>query len=605
MTMAKIVKLSEPLANQIAAGEVVERPASVVKELVENAIDAHASQINIDVEDGGLQSIRITDNGNGIPKAECLLAFERHATSKIQTERDLYTIRTLGFRGEALPSIASVSHLQIKTGTGKEPGLSLKIEGGVLQEQALSASRKGTEVIVSRLFYNTPARLKYMKTVHTELGHISTIVNRLALAHPTIAFQLKHNRKQLLKTTGNNDLQQVMAAIYGLAVAKKMVPIQKESLDFKLAGLLGKPDVTRSTRQSISIFLNGRYVRNYPIYKAIQAGYHTLLPIGRFPIVSLYIEMDPILIDVNVHPAKLEVRLSKEQELTTFIQSAIQEVFSETDLIPRPTATEKTEKYAGDQQHFAFQFSQQKDRLPNEIKEKHLETMVIERRASEDEEPMNDTLVDHSKEATHNEEDDDSKSDSRLPPLFPFGQMHGTYIFAQNENGLYIIDQHAAQERVKYEFYRKQVGKVAKELQELLLPITFEFTQSETLLINDHLEELEKFGVFLESFGKQTFIVRTHPQWFPNGEEERTIRNIIELLLTEKSIHLEKMREETAIMMACKRSIKANHFLQNSEILALLESLGNCQDPFTCPHGRPVIVQFTTYEMEKMFKRVM
>ncbi|EAG9603140.1 DNA mismatch repair endonuclease MutL, partial [Listeria monocytogenes] len=333
--MAKhIVELTDALSNKIAAGEVVERPASVVKELVENAIDAGSTVIDILVEEAGLNKITIIDNGSGIEEEDVATAFLRHATSKIKNEADLFRVHTLGFRGEALPSIASVSHLAMETSTGETKGTTISLEGGKIIEQKSGHARKGTQIEVSQLFFNTPARLKYLKSLPTELGNITDILNRLALAHPDISFRFSHNGKPLLQTNGNGDLRQVIAAIYGISIAKKSIPVKAESLDFKISGYAVLPEVNRSNRNYISTIINGRFIKNFALVKAIQEGYHTLLPIGRFPIIVLQIEMDPIIVDVNVHPAKLEVRLSKEKELGQLISQMIKEAFHKLQLIP-------------------------------------------------------------------------------------------------------------------------------------------------------------------------------------------------------------------------------------------------------------------------------
>ncbi|MEH7110113.1 DNA mismatch repair endonuclease MutL, partial [Bacillus sp. JJ1764] len=295
--MGKIIQLDDALSNKIAAGEVVERPASVVKELVENSIDAGSTVIEIEVEEAGLAKIRITDNGDGIEEEDVLIAFQRHATSKIKDENDLFRIRTLGFRGEALPSIASVSRLEMSTSTGEGAGNRIVIEGGKVDIFEKAPSRRGTDIVITDLFFNTPARLKYMKTIHTELGNITDVVNRLALSHPEVAFRLIHNERKLLQTNGNGDVRQVLAAIYGMSIAKQLVPISGSSLDYKISGFASMPEVTRASRNYISTMINGRFIKNYSLAKAIQEGYHTLLPIGRFPIVYLNIEMDPLLVD--------------------------------------------------------------------------------------------------------------------------------------------------------------------------------------------------------------------------------------------------------------------------------------------------------------------
>lgn len=667
--MTKIIQLSENLSNKIAAGEVVERPASVVKELVENAIDAKSTVIEVHVEEAGLQKIRVIDNGSGIDREDVLLAFERHATSKIKNEQDLFRIRTLGFRGEALPSIASVSKVEVITSTGVGEGTRIVIEGGVRKVLEPASSRKGTDFTVSELFYNTPARLKYMKSLHTELGNITDCLNRIALAHPEVAIKLVHNGRTLLQTNGNGDPRQVLASIYGFKIVKKMIPIKAENLDFKVEGFIALPEITRASRNYISTMINGRFIKNYALTNAVIAGYHTLLPIGRYPIAFLNVIMDPILVDVNVHPAKLEVRLSKEKELSELITNTIKQAFKKETLIP-DGAVPKTVKPKSEQISLTLDHlpEDKREQLPitnnnnvkpreiqtpnlnrgyessvlskeeREVANKFVQSLMIDRK--EREEPTiihestsletdvdestplftndnsihtnsteNESIVDEIIESNTEQFEDisevESVSSNRVPPLYPIGQMHGTYIFAENENGLYIIDQHAAQERIKYEFYKEKIGDVPKDLQELLIPITLEFSNDEYIKLEENLDELKKVGLFLEPFGINTFIVRSHPTWFPKGEEKETILEIIEQVLAMKKVDLKKLREETAIMMSCKGSIKANHRLRNDEIQALLDTLRKTSDPFTCPHGRPIIIHFSTYEMEKMFKRIM
>jgi DNA mismatch repair protein MutL len=639
--MGKIIQLDDALSNKIAAGEVVERPASVVKELLENSIDAGSTVIEIDLEEAGLAKIRINDNGDGIEEDDVLVAFQRHATSKIKNENDLFRIRTLGFRGEALPSIASVSRLEMKTSTGLE-GNKITIEGGKVESIEKADSRKGTDISITDLFFNTPARLKYMKTIHTELGNVTDVVNRLALANPDISFRLVHNGRQLLKTAGNGDVRQVLAAIYGINMVKAMIPITGESLDYKISGYISMPEITRASRNYISTMINGRFIKNYALVKAIQEGYHTLLPIGRYPVVLMNIEMDPLLIDVNVHPSKMEVRLSKEQELNELVSSIIKNAFKTKELIPAGFVTQKPEKPKSDQtfmdlDHMAvleqsvsitetdskqlfeekaaelnhrYQAAGQNDisvsKAPNWLnsfvaEEPEIKPVSTKEDLQEFDEKENTPKVNsyNPPASAH------GVKASRVPPLYPIGQMHGTYILAQNERGLYIIDQHAAQERIKYEYFRDKVGEVTTELQEMLVPITLEYSADECIKINEHLHELEKVGVFLEPFGYNSFIIRSHPQWFPRGEEKELIEDMIEQLIAMKKVDIKKLREDAAIMMSCKASIKANHHLRNDEIQALLDELRGSSDPFTCPHGRPIIVHYSTYEMEKMFKRVM
>lgn len=603
--MAKhIVELTDALSNKIAAGEVVERPASVVKELVENAIDAGSTVIDILVEEAGLNKITIIDNGSGIEEEDVATAFLRHATSKIKNEADLFRVHTLGFRGEALPSIASVSHLSMETSTGETKGTSISLEGGKIIEQKSGHARKGTQIEVSQLFFNTPARLKYLKSLPTELGNITDILNRLALAHPDISFRFSHNDKSLLQTNGNGDLRQVIAAIYGVSIARKTIPVHAESLDFKIAGYAVLPEVNRSNRNYISTIINGRFIKNFALVKAIQEGYHTLLPIGRFPIIVLQIEMDPIIVDVNVHPAKLEVRLSKEKELGQLISQMIKQAFHQLQLIPDGEVSKKQKELQKSEQiQMSFEENEPKE-APKELFSK---PAIPEYVPSDDDVPTETDFILETAPVYNSEEQETVNEipKERIPKMYPIGQMHATYIFAQNENGLYIIDQHAAQERIKYEFYREKIGEVSRELQELLVPIVLEFSTDEYVRLEEQKEKLEEVGVFLESFGQNSYIIRAHPTWFPKDQEEETLREIIDEALTSPSISIHKLREDTAIMMSCKKSIKANHYLTTKDMEALLDTLREASDPFTCPHGRPVIIQYTTYELEKMFKRVM
>lgn len=620
--MGKIVQLDDQLSNKIAAGEVVERPASVVKELVENAIDAESSEISIEIEEGGLSKIRIVDNGSGMDEEDCKLAFFRHATSKIKNERDLFQIATLGFRGEALPSIAAVSHLELKTSTGEAAGTYVRIEAGKVAEFKATDSRKGTEMTITGLFYNTPARLKHMKTVHTELANVADVINRQAMAHPDIAFRFFHNGKKLLTTTGNGDLLQVIAAIYGYNTARKMLPLNAETIDFTVTGYVAKPELTRASRQYISLVINGRYIKNFTISKGIQQGYHTLLPIGRYPIVVLHIKMNPTLIDVNVHPSKLEARISKEQDLALAIENAVKGIFKQIELIPEQTAPKKKEPES-EQPAFRFQHDRPKSREDEppvkdpEIKTDDFEPAPFIRDFNKpfsvkEELKSDDYETNQSEPETRDELEmamdyvkETNDSGTRIPPLYPIGQMHGTYILAQNENGLYIIDQHAAQERIKYEFYREKVGEIDPVVQELLVPFTLEYNTSESAIIDSRIEDLAKVGVFLESFGRNSYMVNAHPVWFPKGAEQNTIEELIQEVVDNRAIDVKKLREEAAIMMSCKKSIKANRHLRDDEVFTLLETLRQSIDPYTCPHGRPIIIHYSTYEMEKMFKRVM
>ncbi|MDF2671062.1 MAG: mutL [Paenibacillus sp.] len=661
--MGIIHVLDDHVANQIAAGEVIERPASVVKELVENAIDAGSSRIDVTIEEGGLNLIRVLDNGSGMEPGDCELAFSRHATSKIAGGKDLFQIRTLGFRGEALPSIAAVSKVECTTSSDSSGlGRKLTIEGGSVKALEETASAKGTLFSVRDLFYNTPARLKYMKTIQTELGHISDYMYRLAMAHPGIAFSLRHNGNELLRTLGNGDRLQVIAAVYGTATAKTMLPVEGDHPDYGIQGFVSKPELTRANRQAISLFLNGRFIRNYALSHAIMNAYHTFLPINRYPIAVLSISMDPALVDVNVHPSKLEVRFSKEGELMQFVEAHVRETLEKQVLIPKggkPTSgqaspireqlvQETLELYratAAASSELPVQSAPQPS-SPSQSQSEPLSsrysyetrdsTKPVDSGASFASQPSSYSPSPPASPSSYVRTSSTSFQDGSrprgqaaltseqmagimpqpfseavpslpaFPKLDPIGQMHGTYIVAQNERGLFLVDQHAAHERIHYEYFYEKFGQPEQASQELLLPITLEFTSAEAEALTAKLPLFEQVGVYLEPFGGNSFLVRSLPHWFPQGDEKPLIDEMAEWVLADKkSVNLSKLREKAAILCSCKASIKANQSLSFLEIEALLDRLSGCRNPYTCPHGRPIVVSFSTYELEKMFKRVM
>ncbi|MGT2926758.1 DNA mismatch repair endonuclease MutL [Streptococcus cuniculipharyngis] len=637
--MSKIIELPEVLANQIAAGEVVERPASVVKELVENAIDAGSQQITIEIEEAGLKKIQITDDGEGMSAEEALLSLRRHATSKIKNQADLFRIRTLGFRGEALPSIASISRLSIKTASEEAShGSYLFATAGKVDKQEAISTPKGTKIIVEDLFFNTPARLKYMKSLQGELGHIVDVVNRLSLAHPEISFTLINEGKQLMQTAGNGDLRQAIAGIYGLNTARKMIAIEASDFDFEVSGYVSLPELTRANRNYLTLLINGRYVKNFLLNRAILEGYGSKLMVGRFPIAVIDIQLDPYLADVNVHPTKQEVRLSKEGDLMKLVTKAISQALKEQELIP--DALENLARSSTRSQHKAVQTS-----LPLRSHQLYYDTNrqdFLVKTSSEINEKVGlqdvDTLDEPVKIAAspaqpavkyanrqerttepseHTELDLSNKSSlqrllsrlekeqtSTFPELDYFGQMHGTYLFAQGQGGLYIIDQHAAQERVKYEYYRDKIGDVDSSLQQLLIPYLFEFSRSDFMALQEKMPLLNQVGIELEPYGENTFILREHPIWFKEEEIESGVYEMCDMLLLTNEVSIKKYRAELAIMMSCKRSIKANHALDDYSARDLLVQLSQCQNPYNCPHGRPVLVNFSKSDMEKMFRRI-
>lgn len=615
--MSKIQVMAEALANKIAAGEVVERPASVVKELLENAIDAGSTKIEVTVEEGGLSLINVRDNGDGIGARDLPTAFLRHATSKMYSERDLFRIQTLGFRGEALPSIAAVSKLEISS-RQKDDLLArtLTLEGGKIIAEKEEAHAIGTSISVRDLFFNTPARLKYIKSLQTENAHIQDVINRLALAHPTISFTLINEGRDVIKTSGNGQLISVIHAIYGIDVAKKMIAITGEHLDFQVTGYLGKPEVTRGTRTYMTILINGRFVRSYVLQKALLEGYHTLLPIHRYPFAVVHITLDPSLVDVNVHPAKLEVRFSKEEELAKWLKDKVRQTLLSASLIP-DAAKHNNRSYPQTVQHkFDYNYVQP----PPSIRSNHSYGVVLESAATVH--PLEQSKIFFEKmlggETTATFEDTtatgtitmggSSALDNQATTftLEPLAQLHGTYILAQNEDGLYMVDQHAAQERIHYERFRKLLSTPVQSRQILAIPYTYETTASEAVIVRAHAELFADLGIVQDAFGERAFLVREIPDWFVQGDVEKQIEEIVTLILQGKrQLSLADIRDQSAQLMACKASIKANQFISKAEMESLLQELVLTENPYTCPHGRPILVHFSRYEIEKMFKRVM
>jgi DNA mismatch repair protein MutL len=618
--MSRIRILDDRLANQIAAGEVVERPASVVKELVENAIDAGADRILVEIEEGGIRSIRVVDNGCGMDREDAQLAFSRHATSKILRERDLFAIRTLGFRGEALPSIASVSRMTLTTAErGAEAATRVELEGGEMRSVGEAAHPPGTEVVVRDLFFNTPARLKHLKTVNTEVSHVADIVGRLALAHPEIRFTLRHDGRELIRTLGDGKLLHVVHALYGGKAAGKMISLKAENADFRLTGLIGRPELTRSSRSYLSTIINGRHIRSLPLIHAVLRGYDTLLPVSRYPVAVLSIELDPKLVDVNVHPAKMEVRLSKEKELTAFIEAEIKKVFRNRSLAPRVEAREVVKKRRPVQQQFDWNAGRRESRptqteegevkpkvsVVDRVREEPLAPLFPEKAPARQVEPARPQTDKDFAEESASSAAEAAEKEERFPDLQPLAQVHGTYIVAQAEDGFYLIDQHAAHERIYYERVSAEMRKEETKGQPLLMPIPLECSPGDAERVSARLSLFREMGWELEPFGGSTFLIRSHPRWVPPGQEEETLRELIDWLKREGTVRPERVRDAGAKLIACKAAIKANRHLSGEEMSRLLTDLANCDNPFTCPHGRPVMIHFSTRELEKLFKRVM
>ncbi|MDE5978326.1 MAG: DNA mismatch repair endonuclease MutL [Turicibacter sp.] len=617
--MGKIKRMSEQLANMIAAGEVIERPASVVKELLENAIDAKSTMIEIHLQDSGIRQIKVIDNGEGMSEEDAHLAFERHATSKVKNQYDIFRIQTLGFRGEALPSIASVSDVHVKTSDGVTQGVHLNIKGGEVLASKPGVMRKGTEMEVNHLFFNTPARLKHIKSLNTELSHITDYLNKIALSHPEIAFKLFNNQRLLFQTNGQGNLQSVVASVYGFDIAKKMIPFSAKNEMCEITGFISDPIINRASRNYMTIIINGRAIRHYNVTRSILEAYHTLLPKDRYPIVVLNLKLDPMLVDVNVHPAKLEVRLSQEESLRTFIYTEIRKILHQVEYIPntevkvssptlalkpiqssltfQPKTQEPTNRAANSLSHE----SEKKQPLLEEVQGSSFkEVDSVEEGASlvQVEPIVRQTNQEELKVVAPTKQQE-------ILELYYIGQLHGTYLLAQNEEGLFIVDQHAAMERVQYEKNYQLLQEVTGDCVELLIPLVLKYATNELLLLKEALPSLLKFGFEIEEFGGQSLVVRTVPIWAQKLDAKLIIETILHQIINDNKVDIGKLRESVAIMMSCKGSIKANQYINDYEIKELLQSLCYCEQPYTCPHGRPIIVKMTKYEIEKMFKRVM
>ena len=585
--MSKIHVMSEALANKISAGEVVERCSSIVKELVENSIDAKATDIKVSLVKGGLESIKVTDDGVGMDKEDAFMAFLRHATSKILRDDDLFFIDTMGFRGEALPSIASVSEVELKTSDGASSTY-IHIKGGEVLENKDGDLRVGTSIQVSNLFYNTPARLKYLKSENTEAYNTINLIEKLALAHPHIKFTLVNNDKVVVRTSGSDNLLKTIHEIYGLNVSNKMLEFKNSNNDFDIYGYICKPEILRSNRNDLNTFVNDRVIRNSEINKAINDAYHTYKPDGKYPVVVLKINTDPTLVDVNIHPTKQDVKISKMPELYDLIFTTIKDTLYNNLLIPNALKEESV----------------------NIIKDSVIAD-IVSSMAKKEEEPIQTELnfEIEMKENTPELKTGDElvvNKEMKSLVLYPVGLALGTYIIAQNDEGIYLIDQHAAQERVNYERYLNALRKKEVTTTYLLIPITIELSASDFLTLKENLPILIDMGFELEEFGVNTFIVKAHPTWILQDYEEESIRKIIDLVIDIKDkFDPIKFNDHLAATLACKMSIKANMRISHEAQQELLNELVMCDNPYNCPHGRPTIIKFSIYDLERMFKRVM
>ncbi|MBF0710102.1 MULTISPECIES: DNA mismatch repair endonuclease MutL [unclassified Gemella] len=604
--------LSETLSDKIAAGEVVERPASVVKELLENSLDAGSDNIKIIIKEFGIEEIRIIDNGEGIANDDIEKAFMRHATSKIKSDYDLFHIETLGFRGEALASIASVSNIEIKSCSGEKQGKLLEISGGKIKNNTYYAPIKGTDISIRNLFFNTPARLKYLKNKYTEQAAITTIVQKIALSNPNVSFELLMDDKIILKTYGDGDIRKLISKVYNFSIAKNMMELIKENDDYKVSAFISNPEETRSNKSYINIFINGRYIKNYSIQNAVIDAYGTLLMKNRYPIVILNIGMNPVLLDVNVHPTKQEVRLSKESELIEIIKSGIQERLSNATYIPDGinNVIRKKEKQAEQldftdylDSHFVVK-TEKNDINSEEISDLSNINTINEADNFNYVFDINDEVVffDSNSESMI-EEVDNNFSEKKLPQIKVITQLFKTYILGETGDELYLIDQHAAQERYNFEKFQKLFSEQKYAAKQLLIPIVFNFSPNEMSNIKDILYRLTELQIDLQEFGNNAYILRYYPIWIQE-DIEGTVREIIEKIVKNKSITFKDLRHDAIAMASCKASIKANQVLSIDEMRKVVDDLYSCENPFTCPHGRPIISKLSKTDLEKMFKRI-
>lgn len=583
--MSKIAIMDMSLANMIAAGEVVERPSSVVKELVENAIDAQATIITIEVNNIGLQSITVTDNGSGMSLEDLKLSYLRHATSKVFKKDDLNHIATLGFRGEALPSIASVAKLTIQSRMANQDGYFIHVENSKLVTEGSIAMNQGTKVTVNELFYNTPARFKYIRSEITEKNAIIEVFEKLALSHPNIQFKLIIDEKEYKKTLGNGSIKALIEYVYGKNMSESLKELHTTIGKIKIDAYLLDPKFSKSKRTDVNIFINSRYVKNYTISQAIIEGYNSFLMTNKYPITLVYLSIDPTLVDVNVHPQKMEVKLANELMLAYALTPEVKKALESGMLPIRETIKEVKKEIFKVEKQDIFTF---------EPKEVIKETIILE-------ENIESNYIEKPKvvEEIVHEVIEEQTFIEKIPSFDYIGTFRGTYLLFQNETGLFMIDQHAAAERIRYEYYIDQVANLSSDFYELLVPHQLLLTLKDQELISYYKDLLRSYG-FIINQDK----LHAHPTWLKEDEIEKAFDAILEQLNDYQEIDLKKLRNQLAKDISCKGAIKANHQLSMSEIDKLINDLRGCKNPYTCPHGRPVLIKLSNYDIEKMFKRI-
>ena len=595
--MNKIRVMNELLSNKIAAGEVVEKVVSIVKELVENSVDAKATSIKVDLKEAGIREIVVTDNGIGMSREDAPLAFQRHATSKLYTDDDLWNISSLGFRGEALPSIAAVSDVILKTCDG-EVGTMVHIKGGKIEKVTNSEARIGTQITVTSMFYNTPARLKHLRSPYAELANVVEYVNKMALSYPSIKFKLTNDDKEILNTDGSGNQLKVIKSIYGLDVAKRMLEINNANDDYELTGYISLPEVTRASRNHMTILVNNRVIKNQYLNKIINDAYSSFKEDTRYPIVVININTDPSLIDVNIHPSKQDIKFSNFEDLKVLIEDTIISTIKKKILIPKIETKEEGPEVT----YKNLTLNLDRNNLTPKEEEKTY--------SDEDKERLNN-LVNFVEEPNNEYDTEEEKEEyaeeivhDKLPELYPIGLALGTYIVCENEKGIYLIDQHAAEERVNYERNYYLLSHPNNDTISPLVPIVVTLPNNEYIKIKENLNIMEELNFEIEEFGINSFRVISHPTWVPKGREEEIVRRIFEEILAKgKDFTLGKFRDNLAKLVSCKMSVKANTRITKEAQEEIINKLRKCNNPYNCPHGRPTIIHFTIYEIEKMFKR--
>ncbi len=642
--MNNIRLLDNNLINKIAAGEVVERPASVVKELMENSIDAGATAITVEIKEGGISLIKITDNGKGIPKEELKTAFLRHATSKLRTLDDLEDIMTLGFRGEALSSIASVAQVEMITKTkDSQVGHKIVINGGVVEKEEESAGNNGTVFTMKNLFYNTPARRKFLKKPATEGGYVSEVVNRIALGHPEIAIKYINNGNTIMQTNGSGDVKSVVLYIYGRQMASQMIETSYSKDGFTVEGLIAKPELSRGNRNYENFFINGRYIKSNIVQNAVEEAYKGKLMVGKFPVFALNLKVPANTVDVNVHPTKLEVRFSDDNLIYDIMYNAVLKALKKTELIPEVTWDKpkkvKSDNVQGTLEDIAFNNTvetkaeniETKAVVENDFKyddKPIFSNQSVAEKAPEPKNPVLNAINKVYQEPYYNEEKPEEKpteteniskkpeekpilneqKEEKRKPFFNnyriVGQLFATYWIVEQNNCMYLIDQHAAHERALYEDFTEKFKNSQISSQQLLQPIAVNLSEGEKVIVEENMELLESFGFEIEEFGARTYAIRAVPYVFNSPSNVSFFMDIVDTLADKNLKSIYDTKEDAIAMMSCKAAVKGNDRLSYSEAQELIQRLLSLQDPFTCPHGRPTIIEMTKYELEKKFKRI-